>query len=311
MAVLPLPAFPIDGPVLPESRQIGRGEAIDLLERRVVDQAAHQWLIGPRRIGKTSLAKAAADRVRRAGHIAIEIDLSRSSVRDAHTLASELARQARAAGVGAGVAAAARRVIGRRANRAANPMADTLAAVGADDAGRAVEGIAALLGAAEEAPADLDAILQGLAIEPRLVERRIMVLLDEVHLLREIGCEQAIANGARGGQKGLVFVFAGSEQSVIDALRTDGPLAKIGQSFSVPEIATPAWLCGLTARFDEIGVRVAERLLFEILDASDGQPRSTMLICSYVQSLSRPQGQADEVIVREAIRQARDDGSWT
>lgn len=307
MAALSLPAFPIDGPVLPGSRQIGRGDAIEELTRRVVDQASHQWLIGPRRIGKTSLAKAAADRVRDAGHIAIEIDLSRSSVHSSAALAAELAHQARSAGVGSGAVETGRR-IGRRARRMAGPAIEMLGESGTD---LPVGGIAALLGAVEEPTADLETVVSWLAIESGSAQRRIMVLLDEVHLLREIGGERAVADGIRSGQGGLVFVFAGSEESVVEELRRDGPLAKVGQSFAMPEISTQDWMSGLAARFDEIGLRVPEQLVMAIVDAGDSQPRNTMLICSFVQSLAREAGMADEVVVGEAIRQARRDGSWT
>lgn len=310
MPALPLPAFPIDGPVLPERRQIGRDDTIADLTARVVEQATHQWIVGPRRIGKTSVAKASAARLRADGHVALELDLSRSSVRDDATLASELARQARAAGVGSRTLAGEQR-LSRRARRIASPAGAAIGAIGDEDPARALEAVAALLGAAEERGADLGTVLQGLALAPALASRRIMVLLDEVHRLRAIGCEAEVAAAAREAQRGLVFVFAGSEESVIEELRGNGPLANVGQSFTVPEITTHAWLHGLGARFEEIGLHVPEGLLYEVVEASAGHPRSTMLICSYIQSACRNGDPADAVLVRDAIDQARKDRSWT
>lgn len=310
MSALPLPAFPIDGPVLPESRQIGRRDTIADLTARIVDQATHQWIVGPRRIGKTSVAKASAARLRAHGHVALELDLSRSSVKDGPTLASELARQARVAGVGSRTLAGERQ-LSRRVKRMTRPAGAAIGAIGDDDPARALEAVAALLGAAEERGADLGTVLQGLGLAPALASRRIMVLLDEVHRLRSIGCDAEIAVAARSQQRGLVFVFAGSEESVVEELRDDGPLANVGQSFSVPEIATLDWLHGLGARFAEIGLHVPEGLLFEVVEASSGHPRSTMLICSYIQSACRNGDAADAVLVRDAIAQARRDRSWT
>jgi hypothetical protein len=109
MAVVALqaPLFPIDQPVMPEDRQIGRGPSIDLLRWRL-DEPAHQWLIGPRRIGKTSVAKAALTRLKADGVVALDIDMSKIGISSERELAGEIARQARAAH--AGVPTASRRL---------------------------------------------------------------------------------------------------------------------------------------------------------------------------------------------------------
>ena len=91
--------FPVQGPVRPESRQIGRGPAIDGLFRQTVELEQHTLLLADRRLGRTSMAFAVLDRLRGAGGWALEVDLSSGPVTTAAVFAERLAEQARAAGV--------------------------------------------------------------------------------------------------------------------------------------------------------------------------------------------------------------------
>jgi hypothetical protein len=78
--------FPIDQPVMPEDRQIGRRPSIDALERRI-GGAVHQWLIGPRRIGKTSVAKAVVARLQTDHVVALDVDFSKLEISTSQGLA--------------------------------------------------------------------------------------------------------------------------------------------------------------------------------------------------------------------------------
>lgn len=88
--------FPIDQPVMPEERQIGRLPAIDKLEA-TLSTVTHQWLIGERRIGKTSVAKAVLARLRKRGLVALDIDLSKLEIAAPEHLANEIAQQGQTA----------------------------------------------------------------------------------------------------------------------------------------------------------------------------------------------------------------------
>jgi uncharacterized protein len=97
---LSLPLFPIDQPV-PEARQIGRRSSIDALQRRL-GAISHQWLIGERRIGKTSVAEAVLARFRNQGAVTLNVDLTRLGMITTDSLAREIAAQAAAAEATAG-----------------------------------------------------------------------------------------------------------------------------------------------------------------------------------------------------------------
>lgn len=86
--------FPIDQPVMPEGLQIGRKPAIDRLETELRG-FGHQWLIAPRRTGKTSVAKAALERLRQDGFTVIEVDLTMPKIREPEDLAAAIAAAAR------------------------------------------------------------------------------------------------------------------------------------------------------------------------------------------------------------------------
>jgi hypothetical protein len=304
-----LPPFPVDGPVLPEARQIGRTEVIDRLERRIVEQAGHQWLVGPRRTGKTSVAKAALDRLRSAGHIGLEVDVSARRLASAGDLAAELANLGRAAGVG-GARAKARLAGGVLRRKESIEVAErVLAVLGADDAAAAVAATGALFGAAEEAAPDLEQVLAALAAHAAIADERVAVLLDEVHRLATLGADGAVANAARWGQDGLVFVLAGSEESAVEKLRTDGPLRSIGQELELPAIAAVDWMDGLRERFEQLGTAIDNAEIYAIIEATDGHPRRTMLVCSYVLD-GAASGPADGEVVADAIRRATKDRSW-
>ena len=235
--------FPIDQPVMPEDRQIGRGPSIDML-RQLLDTGAHQWLVGPRRIGKTSVAKAVLARLRADGVVALDIDLSKLGISTERELAGEIARQAQAAKVGErSVDRRLRRFVGRHAGDSRR-LGKALVDLGFRDEADALVAVAALLAGADDGSPGLANILEALALHARATERRSVILLDEVQLLAQIdGCEREFARWACELDVPIVFILAGSEESAVRALREPGqPLAPMGEEFSLPDISTEDWL---------------------------------------------------------------------
>jgi hypothetical protein len=305
------PLFPIDQPVMPEDRQIGRVASIEMLSARIGD-ATHQWLIGPRRIGKTSVAKAALARLRAGSAVALDVDMSKLAITDEQGLAGELARQAQAAH--AGVSSAGGRVK-RLVRRHAADLGKAVTSLGYRDEGEALAAVSALLAGADDGAPGLGAVLDALALHAHATGIRSAVLLDEVHLLGGVdGCEREVARLARDADVPLVFVFAGSEESAVRALRETGrPLASIGAELALPDISSEDWMSGLGQRFAEGEITIGGSELYAIIDAADGHPRRTMLICARVQSsaLAAPNHEATPAVVELAIRDARGDRSWT
>jgi len=311
---LQAPLFPIDQPVMPEDRQIGRASSIGMLSARIGD-ATHQWLIGPRRIGKTSVAKAALARLRTTGAVALDVDMSKLAITGEHELAGELARQAQAAHAGVSSAGGRiKRFAGRHAADA-SLLGKAMSNLGYRDEGEALSAVSALLAGADDGTPGLGAVLDAVALHARATDTRSVVLVDEVQLLGGIdGCEREFARVARETDIPLVFVFAGSEESAVRALRQPGrPLASIGAEMMLPDISSEDWLLGLRQRFAEGNVKIGGKELLAIIDAADNHPRRTMLICARVQSsaFAAPDREATSTLVELAIRDARGDRSWT
>lgn len=305
--------FPIDQPVMPEPRQIGRGPTIERLEKKLVSPS-HVWLIGERRIGKTSVAKAVLARSRAAGSVAIEVDLSRPDVASVQSLAGDIARQAQAAGAGAESAQQKIRRLGGRRRKQVRGVGDALSNFGFEDVGSALEGVAALLAAGDDGAPGLHQTLRALAVHAHATGRRVWLLFDEVHRLAGLDdAEQVVAHWCHRDESPLIFLFAGSEESAAQELTEPGrPLVAIGEEFELTDISTEDWLAGLRDRFGEAGIEIEDRELFTMLEASDGHPRRTMMIASRVNQAAsfQPDRHADATLVELAIGDARRDRSW-
>ncbi|HEX4753485.1 MAG TPA: hypothetical protein VH268_11345 [Solirubrobacterales bacterium] len=305
--------FPIDQPVMPEARQIGRRPMIELLEKTLASPS-HTWLIGERRIGKTSVAKAVLARSRGAGGIALDVDLSRPGIDSPEALAGDIARQAQAAAAGAESTAQRIGRFTRGRRNQVKGLGEALKGLGFEDAAAALSATSAILASADDGAPGLDKTLQALALHARATEHRVWLLLDEVHLLGNLdSAEQTVAHWCHEHGSPLVFLFAGSEESAARELREPGrPLNAVGEEFKLIEIAFEDWLAGLRARFEEAGVKIADGEIFTLLQASDGHPRRTMMIASRVNHsvASQPDRRADATLVELAIHDAKRDRSW-
>lgn len=306
--------FPIDQPVMPEARQIGRAGAIMALEAKLCSPA-HQWLIGERRIGKTSVAKAVLARLRARGSVALDVDLSKQQLFGPEDLAGEIARQAQAARAGEALAKAKTILgIGRRQRGRVKELGTALTQLGFDDEGQALDAVAALLAGADDGSPGLDQVLGSLALHARATEHRAYLLLDEVHLLAGIEtAERVVARWCHEPESPLVCILAGSEESAVRELRDEGrPLAAVGEEFELPAIGHEDWVAGLRERFDEIALKVEGSDLDAIVQASGGHPRRTMLIASRIQTSAEINGEAiaRQTLVSLAIRDAEGDRSW-
>jgi hypothetical protein len=299
---------------MPENRQIGRRVCIDNLENRL-SGPAHQWLIGERRIGKTSVAKAALARLRKRGFVAIDLDLSKLQLSSADALAGEIARQARAAGAGSPTATSQRFLgFAKKHNERAKGLSEALKALGFEDGADALTAVSAILAEADDGAPGLDGVLGALALHAGATEQRVYLLLDEIHLLADLErAPEAVARWCREAKSPIVFMFAGSEESAAEALRESGqPLAAVGEEFSLSEIASEDWIPGLADRFSEAGVEIARAELEAILGASECHPRRTMLVASRVRAsaLMAPDPVATPTVVEFAIKDAEGDRSW-
>ncbi|CAN5478898.1 hypothetical protein BH20ACT18_BH20ACT18_12190 [soil metagenome] len=324
----PIRAFPVQKPIRPEHRQVGRRPAIDALCRQVVEKRQDTLLLAPRRVGKTSMAWAVLDRIRDndAGW-ALEVDLSRGPITTSATLADRLAEQARAARVhveGADSRAWLRR--GRGVLKLSPALKAAGAAVGIDEA---VD--AATIGAAIDqalAPVDDDVgspelreVLLAIHAATLAADRQATIFVDEIQRLITHWTDPTDSDYAQGvlaeimelADGNVVVLVAGSDGQAVGELMAVGrPLHHDGMTFAVPEIRADDWHAELPPRFAEIGLTVTRQNIEQILDASGGHPQRTMRVCAHVEQLADGDVfEVSDVLIEQAIETTKGHPSWS
>lgn len=320
--------FPLEAPIRPEGRQIGRGPSIDALEQQVVGSAQHTLLFAERHVGKTSMAWAVLDRVRAAHEAwAIEVNLSRGPIETSAQFATRLAEQARAASIRLESTRQAR--LGRVKNAAKKSGAPSLRAAARSlgleelaDASFVAQAIDQALGADdEEGRSDLREVLRGIQAAGIAAERPIVLFVDEVQRLcthwkdedDSVRAQEALAEVMEHPDGRVVMLLAGSEQSAIEQLLAPNrPLHRDGMIFDVPPISNEDWQYGLKARFSEIQLDIAPERIEQILHVSGGHPQRTMRVCAHVQQLAgNGMFAVNDLLVTEAAKLAKRHPSWS
>lgn len=282
------------GPPLKEAQQIGRHGAIDSLTDRLRSRHVVKML-EPRRVGKTSVARAALERIRLAGGAVAAVDLAKrtSSSDVAKDLADQLAGAV------------------PRASRRAGGLVLSLRRSGAEGAIGEEGGLA--LRIAEEllsGSASPAVVLERAAA--RATDRVTAVLLDEAHTLAAWPEHERTALGSvLKNNSTLGVVVASSERHALEQLTSaDGPLRYVGTRFELPEIAQEDWQAGLRERFAELGAPITTSALGLLLDQSHGHPYCTMLLAHESGRLGIDVGEVSETVVQAALVTVRRDEAW-
>jgi hypothetical protein len=317
--------FPIQKPITPETRQIGRKPFIDSLAAEVIARRHHVLLLEERRIGKTSIIRAVLDRLRSVGGVGLDIDLSDSRFESPEDLAFEIAAMARAAAVGVRERGFLRRQ-GAKATKAAAgvthvaaEIATTLGVDGAGDiknASKIFDAVQAQIGDIDTAARPkLSSVLAALELAAQFSDVPIIVFLDECQRLLEWDpvAQQDLAFAMRRTDSNLVFVFAGSNERALTQLFAEGmPLHREGLRRPVSPILVDDWTPALIERFAGLGIRATPQTILTILEASGGHPERTMTVCAIARTWAEDTGQDDlnDDLIQRAITDAKAQNSW-
>lgn len=272
--------FPTDDPV-PASMMIGRRRDVEEIAA-ALQAGTNVVLAGPRRTGKTSVCEAALARSRRAGLYTATVDLFRR--RDAGDLAEGLV-EAVIANRGALKRLAAR---AREAAGAALDAATLTASARAQiELGEAVE-FAFRPGLAARDPNR--ALAAALELPERIASadgKRMAVFLDEFQDIasasRPFGDPDRVTKQMRAifqRSPNVSFVFAGSIEHLMRDLFGPGDraLSQFGTFRALSPITQREWHAGLSARFEQAEMPIADGALDLLGVLGDRHPRSTMLI---------------------------------
>jgi hypothetical protein len=272
--------FPTDEPVS-GGAMIGRADDVDAVASSLL-AAINVVLAGPRRLGKTSVARAALEVCRSAGAYTVAVDLFKQP--DALQLAESLT-----------VAALANRPKARQLlarARQAPARARQVAALTAtvrlkQELGDAVE--LAFSPAVGELHPDR-ALRDALELLQRIAAadgRRLVLFLDEFQELasprKPYGDPHAVTRQLRAVMQdspAVTVLFAGSIEHVMRDLfgPAERALSQFGSFYELPPIAHDDWAVGLPARLKLDRCTIDEDALAELIERGEGHPRATMLI---------------------------------
>lgn len=278
----PTPHFPIGGPV-PAADLVGREAYLRRLTQRLGD-GTHVLVAGPRRIGKTSIILEALRRLGRAGAVVAYVDCLGAT--DLRGLAEQLANAVLAplTGVDRTLDAARDLAEGRPLGRLR--YAD----------------LVPLLGLARERSS---AKAFDVALDlPQLVAersgRRVVIAWDEFQAAGRLAPRAFdVMRTHFQAQRGVAYVFLGSEEGLLEALFSEKGNAfyRFAQPLELGEpgdarfgIRPEDWVDYLVTKFKAKRIRIGEAEVDRLLDATGGHPQDTMQVCARLLELARDAG---------------------
>lgn len=246
-------SFPVARPIA-EEEQIGRDAAIEAVTSEVLGGRNLQ-VVGPRQIGKSSLAQAVERRVAARGVLTVYVDCSEFSSSDARlagALAKGLAGSSRTIQAGGRIAS----LLGRQALEVAQlkVLADKL----------------------DRPPPTASEVLLLLAA-PQLSEVRVVLVIDEAHKLCDFaGVVDALSLLLEDPAQRVTALIASSELSAQQQLLSQGKLRFKFSDFAMPPIERDDWLAELPAKLNRAGLRADAALVGDVVDFADRRPHHTM-----------------------------------
>jgi hypothetical protein len=223
------------GPPVQARYQIGReGEISRLVEE--LSEREHTVLSGPRRIGKSTVALAALEMAQE-GVVVCAIDCRETTAvaalileLDAQRVANQPEFRRRARGAGGFVMRLWRTLLASEEH----PDPDVNLA----------EAVAEQLIDFPGSKAVTESLLR---VEASAGPRGAVVFFDEAHVLHSLpDAVQAVRARMNARDRAVTFLFAGSEESMMESLFAEGGLLEVqGQPFELPDIPAHMWMEGL------------------------------------------------------------------
>ncbi len=255
-------------------RELGPGELADR-EAEVAEagqtltSGAKEFLIGPRRYGKSSVHNVASHKARDAGAIVLRHNVE--AYADLEALLSAIVADAAKAITGP-VERVARRLAEIfkhvRPQVTYSPLDPTWSVSLGSRAGHGV------------IPQLVD-VLNGLESLAARSDRPVGLVLDEIqHLVADGADAERQLRAAVQEHRHVGYLFAGSDTRLLTAMTSDSarPFYRLGLVRMLEEIPRPAFHLHLAAGFAPLGAQVPERALDAILDEADDVPYNVQLL---------------------------------
>lgn len=295
--------FPLGGPV-PRELIIGRYGEIDDIERRLHERLS-TMVLGPRRIGKTTVCNAVCGRIKEAGALVVQVDVperpdSEALLQQIIDSCSRLSLQAIA--------------------EAALPVARPLVEQILGEVGLPLDLSALGTGSEQDDRLPTRAVLDLPAEMARREHRPALLFLDELQRVASYRDGDEVLHDLidlYGASDDVVLLVDGSEARALEQM-FGAPVhfGKLVDRVALsPRIPVDVWRAPLTARFASAGLRLPATALERILGWSEGHPYATIAAARYTALSARRTGSATigdfdgQMGLDEAERHLEDDGA--
>ena len=267
--------FPTGGPVPPDLI-IGRSaEIADLVMR--VNEGVHVLVTGPRRIGKTTVCRAACAKCAHHGALTIIIEVPERN--DSRDLLQAIVDKC---------AGLSLRDEARQAFGALRPWIEKLLR----DEGAPLD--LSALGAEpdQQTARAILALPQQIAAQAK---QRVVLLLDELQRVVDYADGPTILSDLSdlyGGRTEISLIIDGSDERSVEGMLGDpGHIGKLCERYELsPTIQQSTWHDPLRQRFASLGFEIDETSLGRLIDFGAGRPYATMLACRHAALTARRLG---------------------
>lgn len=258
-------------------RVLGAGEIVDredeiAVVRRTIANRGKLFLIGPRRFGKSSVLKAAAELEEERGAVVLRFDAEKYETLDALARALLLSATRRLEGSWERAATAVGRFFS--ALRPEITMDPATGQVGVR--------LGAVRSGADDLPA-LTMVLDGIETMAGEAERAVAVFLDEFqHIARDQAAERRIRATVQEHAE-VGYVFAGSQTTLLREMTggPDRPFYRLGERLFLDTVPRAAFREFIRSAFERTGFEAPEPAIERILDRAAEVPFNVQQLAHY------------------------------
>ncbi len=261
--------------------------------QRAVENGEKLFVYSERRLGKTSLVRAALDRLSRKRFVAVYVDLwaTDSEVSFAATTAKAISQA---------VASTATKMM----ETAKSLFTRLIPAMTVDDEGKPTISFGTTV--SRKADIELEEVLQAPAAIAARENRRVAVVFDEIQRILEYDSDlvERKLRSVIQHQAEVCYLFLGSRKHLVQQMFLDKsrPLYRSAGHYPLGSIAAEHWIDFIRERFLDADKRIDEATIRAVCSLTQGHPFYTQHLCHVLWEQTEPKSKVTEDSIRAAVR---------